>query len=101
MSFLATGMDLEVIMLCKVSQIEKDKYMILFTCRILKNDTDEFIYKTGTDLDFMVTGVGEGWQRRNRFGVWDWYVYTVTFQIDSSKYLLYSTGNSAQYSVMT
>ena len=49
MSFLATGMDLEVIMLCKVSQIEKEKYMILFTCRILNNDTDEFIYKTGTD----------------------------------------------------
>ena len=47
MSFSATGM--EIIILCKVSQIEKAKYTILFTCRIQKNDTDELIYKTETD----------------------------------------------------
>ena len=49
MSFLATGMDLEIIILCKVSQIEKDKYMILLTCGILKTDTNELIYKTEID----------------------------------------------------
>ena len=49
MSFSAIGMDLEIIILCKVSQIEKAKYTILFTCRIQKNDTDELIYKTETD----------------------------------------------------
>ena len=47
MSFSATEM--EIIILCKVSQIEKAKYTILFTCRIQKNDTDELIYKTETD----------------------------------------------------
>ena len=47
MSFSATEM--EIIILCKVSQIEKEKYTILFTCRIQKNDTDELIYKTETD----------------------------------------------------
>ena len=35
MSFAATGMDLEIIMLSEVSQTEKDKYqMISFTCGI-------------------------------------------------------------------
>ena len=46
----ATGMDLEMIILSEVSQTEKDKYhMILLICGILKNDTNEFIYKTDTD----------------------------------------------------
>ena len=35
----------------KWSQAEKDKYhMILLTCGILKNDTNELIYKTEIDL---------------------------------------------------
>ena len=67
MSFLATGMDLEIIILCKVSQIEKDKYMILFTCRILKNDTDEFIYKTGTDSQTQTLWL-RGWGKGGRGG---------------------------------
>ena len=47
MPFAATGMDLEII---KLSQSEKDKnHMILLTCGVQKNGTDEFIYKTETD----------------------------------------------------
>ena len=47
MSFAATWIDLEVIILSEVSQTEKDKYyMISLICGILKNDTNEFIYKT-------------------------------------------------------
>ena len=43
-------MDLEIIILNEVSQAEKDKYhMISLICRILKNDTNELIYKTETD----------------------------------------------------
>ena len=34
MPFEATWMDLEIITLIEVSQTEKDKYMILFTCGI-------------------------------------------------------------------
>ena len=44
-------MDLESIILSEVSQKEKDKYhMISLICGILKNNTDQLIYKTGTDL---------------------------------------------------
>ena len=40
-------MDLEII---KLSQSEKDKnHMILLTCGVQKNGTDELIYKTETD----------------------------------------------------
>ena len=50
MPFAATWMDLEIVILSEVSQIEKDKYhMISLICGILKNDTNELIYKTETD----------------------------------------------------
>ena len=48
-SFAATWMDLEIIILSQVSKTEKDKYHISLICVILKNDTDELIYKTETD----------------------------------------------------
>ena len=51
MSFAATWMDLELIILSKVSLTEKDKYMIWLICGILKNDTNELVYKTKIDLD--------------------------------------------------
>ena len=50
-SFAATWMDLELIILSKVSLTEKDKYMIWLICGILKNDTNELVYKTKIDLD--------------------------------------------------
>ena len=47
MPFAATWVDLETIILSEVSQKEKDKYhMISLICGILKNDTNELIYKT-------------------------------------------------------
>ena len=50
MPFAATWMDLEMIILSEVSQTEKDKYHIIsLICGILKNDTNELIYKTETD----------------------------------------------------
>ena len=60
MPFAATWMDLEIVILSKV----KEKYfMISLICRILKNDTNELIYKTETDSenDLIVT-MGEGWE---------------------------------------
>ena len=46
----ATWTDLEVIVLGEVSQTQKDEYhMILLRCGILKNYTNELIYKTETD----------------------------------------------------
>ena len=46
MSFAMTWMDLEIVILTEVSQTEKYKYhMILLICGILKNGTNELIYK--------------------------------------------------------
>ena len=50
MPFTAIWVDMEIIIRTEVSQTEKDKYhMIQLICRILKNDTNELIYKTETD----------------------------------------------------
>ena len=49
MPFAATWMDLEITILSEVNQTEKDKYMISLICRILKNATNEHIYKTEID----------------------------------------------------
>ena len=52
MSFAATWMDLEIIILSELNQLEKDKYhMISLVCGILKkkNDTNELIYKIERD----------------------------------------------------
>ena len=47
MPFAATWIDLEIFVLSEVSQTEKDKcHMKLFVCGILKNDTNELIYRT-------------------------------------------------------
>ena len=46
MIFAATWMNLEPAILSEVSQAEKDKYMISLICRILKNHTNELVYKT-------------------------------------------------------
>ena len=48
--FAAAWMDLENISLSEVSQTKKDKYyMISLICGILKDDTNESVYKTETD----------------------------------------------------
>ena len=72
MSFAATWVDLEIIILSEVSQTEKDKYhMISLICGILKNDTDELICKTEIDSQtenkLMVTKRGG----RDKLGDWD------------------------------
>ena len=46
MPFAATWVDLEMIRLYEVSQTEKYKYMISLIDEILKNGTNELIYKT-------------------------------------------------------
>ena len=57
MPFAATWVDLEIVILSEVGQMEKDKYMILLMCRILKkNDTNELIYKTSRLADLEKEG---------------------------------------------
>ena len=50
MPFAATWVDLEIILLSKVGQMEKDKYMILFMCRILKKNDKMNLFTKQTDL---------------------------------------------------
>ena len=45
MPFAAIWMGLKIIILNKVSQVEKDKYGFTYTWN-LKHDTDEFIHET-------------------------------------------------------
>ena len=52
MPFVATWVDLEMIILSEIGQTEKDKYyMILFICALWKKkkDTNELISKTERD----------------------------------------------------
>ena len=54
----------------------------------LKNDTNEFIYKTEilTDLENQVYGYqGEGVKGRDRLGVWDWHVHSTIFKINNKQ----------------
>ena len=52
----ATWMDREIVILSKVSQTEKDKYhMLSLTCGILKNGTNELIYKTEIESQMQKT----------------------------------------------
>ena len=66
-----------------------------------RNDTNELIYKTETDLgnEFMVMWVGkEGKSIVREFGI---NMYTLLYLKWINKYLLYSTRNFAQYCVTT
>ena len=49
MLFVATWMDLEIIILSNVCQKEKDKYHDIIYIWNLKYDTNELIYETETD----------------------------------------------------
>ena len=69
MPFAATGTDLEMIVLSEVSQKEKDRYhMILLTIQ-----TNLFTKQKQTHrLREQTYGyLGEGWEVRDRLGVWD------------------------------
>ena len=47
MPFSATWMDLEIVILSEVSQTENDQYHVIsLICGILKNGTNDLIYKT-------------------------------------------------------
>ena len=74
---------------CQVNcQAEKDKYMILLICRILKYNTNELIYKTVRDSQTSKTKLwlpgrkgGEG----DRLRAWDGRVHTATFKTDNQQ----------------
>ena len=78
-------MGLGVVMLSEVSQTEKDTYhLIPLKCRILKNSTNELIYKTNRVKDLgnklIVTDGGGG---RDKLGYWDCHVHTTIYKLDN------------------
>ena len=55
---------------------------------ILKNDTNELIYKTETDLQYRKQTYG--YQRgnmvgRDKLGAWDWHIHTTIHKIDNQQ----------------
>ena len=71
MPFAATWMELEIIILNEVSRTEKDKYHVIsLICGILKNNTNELIYKTEIDIENKLMVKGKKWGR-NKLVVWD------------------------------
>ena len=105
MPLAATWMDLEIIILSEVSQTEKDKYhMTLLVSRILKNDEMNLFTKQKQThrRRKQIYGYqrGKGQEGINqKFGS---NICTLLYikQI-INKDLLYSTGNSTQYFVIT
>ena len=81
MPFTAIWMRLEIIILSE-SHTGKDKYyMILLVCGILKNDTNELVYKTEIDPQIQKQAYGyqkgKGWGGINQeFGI---NIYTLPY----------------------
>ena len=97
MSFAATWMQLEIIILSEVSQKAKDKYHTIITYMWnLKYGTNEPIYKTETDRHRGQTYGCQGGGERE----WDRLELVVSrcelshLEWTNNKVLLYSTGNS-------
>ena len=90
----------------KWSQTEKAKYhMITLYMEPKKNKkgTNEPIYKTEIDGLWKKTYI---YQRgntvgRDKFGVCDWHIHTTMYKKITNEDLMYGTGNSTQYSVIT
>ena len=104
-------MDLETVIQSEISQKEKNKYIILLLCGIQKNGVDEQVFKAEIETQMQRTNVwtprgeSQGWVVGGGGGM-NWEIeidiYTLLYiKYMTNKNLLYSTGNSTQYSVMT
>ena len=81
----------------------KDKHhAITFMWNLKNNNKNELMCRTETDSDFenklrLSKGTGGGW---DGLGVWDWHRHTVVLEWLANGDLLYSSGNSTQYSTI-
>ena len=74
MPFVATWMDLEIIILSEVSQREiPHEITYMWNLKKKKNDINEFIYKTEIDSQTQKTNLGlpKGNWGRNKLGDWN------------------------------
>ena len=107
MPFAATWMDLEIVILSEVSYTEKDKYhdiAYMWNLEKMMIQTNLYTKQKQTHRHRKQTysyqrGKG-GWGGINQeFGI---NIYTLLYMKEvNNKDLLYSTGNSTQYSVIT
>ena len=105
MPFAATQMDLEIVIQSEVSQKERDKYRIIsLICGIQKNGTYKLICKAETESQTLENNLMVTKGRRRDGMNWEIGIdiYTLLYikQISIDKDLLYSTGNSTQWSVL-
>ena len=103
MPFVATWMDLEIIILSKSERERQIPYDITYMWN-LKYDTNELIYETETDLQIERTDL---WLPRGRGGGggkdWEFGISRcklLYIEWIKNKVLLYSTGNHIQYPVI-
>ena len=82
MPFTATWMNLEIIILSEVSQAEKGKYIIYIWN--LKNNTNEYTYKTEEDSQTQKTNLRLLGGRDSQ-GVWEDHVHTAIFKMDNQE----------------
>ena len=101
MPFAAIWMDLGIVILSDVGETEKTKYMILFICIVLKNSTNELIYKQKLRhrCQKQTYGYQRGKGRRDNVGNRDSHIHSAIYKIDNYKDLLYTTRNSSLYSL--
>ena len=66
MPFTATRMQLEIVILSEVSQIEKDKYHIIWYRQRIRDIENRLVFAKGE-------GVGEGWIGSLKLAVANWY----------------------------
>ena len=80
-------MDLEIILLSKVSQKEKDKYHKISLMRNLKYDTNDNFYETKANSQMenrhVVSKQGVEGRARGSLGAWDEQVQTLTYRMDT------------------
>ena len=85
MPFVATWMDLEIIILSEIRE-RQTSYNIshMWNLIFLKNGTNELIYKAETDLRIVETMCGS--QRRNigrhKSGAWNEHPHSTTYKVD-------------------
>ena len=84
MPFAATWMNLEIIILSKVRQKEKDKYHMIYMWN-LKYDTNEHIYQAKTDTDIENRLVVASGREGGGWGVWEKQMQTIIYRVDKQQ----------------
>ena len=89
LAFAATWMDLEIIILSKVSQKEEDQYHMISLRQNLKYDTNDHFYETKANSQMenrlVVSKQGVEGRARESLGAWDEQMQTITYRMDTQQ----------------